>query len=161
MLDIEIAMTIRRTRRDVAAVMFNPRYDPIWIRSVRQARPLTPGPLRQGSRLERETSLLGRPVSGIVDVVEFVTDRSMKLAGVPPLGLQVHYTLEGIPEGTITRIHAQGTVKGMLRMAEPAFAARLRGAIMRDLEQLKALVESGGGRNLKPMPWNDAAELPI
>ncbi|HVC60607.1 MAG TPA: hypothetical protein VND19_09640 [Acetobacteraceae bacterium] len=44
MIDVEVAVTIRRPRRDVAAVMFNPRYDTAWIGGVSRVRPSPPGP---------------------------------------------------------------------------------------------------------------------
>lgn len=146
MRGIEVAMTIRRPRREVAAVMFNPRFDQDWIGGVRQARPLRPGPLYRGARVERTARRFGRARTGIVEVLDFTADLRITLDSVPPFGLRVQYSLEGIPEGTIARIRACGSVRGLWGLLAPLLHRQLRAAALRDLERLKALVESGIAR---------------
>lgn len=148
MIDVEVAVTIRRPRPDVAAVMFNPRYDPAWIGGVLQVRPAPPGPLRHGTKIARVSRLLGRRVADIREVVEHVPDRRVEMVAQFPPGLRIRYELEGIPEGTIARISAWGCPTGRLRFAVPAINPLLRRAVIRDLARLKALLETGAWRRL-------------
>ena len=148
MIYAEVAVTIRRPRPDVAAVMFNPRYDTAWIGGVRQVHPTPAGPLRRGTRLAREWRLLGRRVCDTSEVVEHVPDRCVEMIARFPFALQIRYELEGIPEGTIARIRTQGSATGRLRYAVPALNRLLRRAVIRDLDRLKALLESGAWRRL-------------
>jgi hypothetical protein len=148
MIDVEVAVTIRRPRRDVASIMFNPRYDTAWIGNVLQARSATPGPLRRGTKITFVSRFLGRRVADVREVVDHEPDRRVEMISRFPLGLRVRYELEGIPEGTIARIHAQGRPTGRLRFVTPALNPLLRWTVIRDLDRLKALLESGAWRRL-------------
>ena len=142
----EVAMTIRRTRAEVAAVMFDPRYDTAWIGLLRKSAGQAPGPIRQGSKIAREWRWLGRDVPETAEVTEHVPGRSLAMSTQLPFGLRIRYALEGIPEGTIARIHAEGCVTGALRFVARPLDALLRLAVTRDLERLKTLMESGTWR---------------
>jgi len=148
MIDVEVAVTIRQPRRDVAAVMFNPRYDIAWIGSALQVHPATPGPLRRGSKIALESRFLGRRVTDIREVVDHEPDRRVEMITRFPFRLRVRYELEGIPEGTIARISARGRPTGRLRFVMPALNPLLRRAVIRDLDRLKLLLESGAWRRM-------------
>jgi hypothetical protein len=147
MIDVEVAVTIRRPREDVAAVMFNPRYDPAWIGSVVQVRPAAPGPLRRGTKIECVLRFLGRRVPAMREVVDHEPDRRLELFA-SAFDLRIRYDLEGIPEGTIARISTRGRPTGRLRFVMPALNPLLRWVVQRDLGRLKALLESGAWRRL-------------
>jgi|ERR1700721_1452143 hypothetical protein len=151
MIDVEVAVTIRRPRRDVAAVMFDPHYDTAWIGSALHVEPTTSGPLRCGTKITQVSRFLGRRVAELREVVEHVPDRSVEIVA-QPCGLRIRYELEGIPEGTITRIRAQGRPTGSWRFVVGALNPLLRRAVIRDLVRLKALLESGAWRQLIPLP---------
>jgi hypothetical protein len=148
MIDVEVAVTIRRPRRDVAAVMFNPRYDTAWIGGLLQVRPATPGPLRRGMKVALVSRVLGRRVADVREVVDHEPDRRVEMIAPVPFGLRIRYELEGIPEGTIARIHARGLPTGRLRFVVVAINPLLRRSVIRDLERLKSLVETGAWRRL-------------
>ena len=145
MLEIEVAITIRRPRQEVATVMFDPHHASAWMRGVHHGRTLVRGPLRRGDRLEQVTRRLGRRRTRVMEVVEYEAERRLLLAGVAPPGLHVHYVLEGIPEGTIARIRMLYPAS-KLRLLGPVLRASLRGRVVRDLRRLKTLMESGGLR---------------
>jgi hypothetical protein len=151
MIDVEVAVTIRQPRPDVAAVMFNPRYDSAWIGGVVQVRPATPGPLRHGTKIARVSRFLGRRVADIREVVEHVPDRCVEMVA-HRFGLRIRYELEGIPEGTIARIRTRGGPAGRLRFVVRAINPLLRRAVIRDLGRLKSLLESGAWRRLRSSP---------
>ncbi|HUN39219.1 MAG TPA: SRPBCC family protein [Acetobacteraceae bacterium] len=142
----EVAVTIRRSRAEVAAVMFDPRYDTDWIGHIRGSAKMAPGPIRRGTQIAREWRWFGRTIAETTEVKEHVPDRSIAMTTQLPFGLRIRYTLEGIPEGTIVRIHAEGRTTGVFRFAARLLDALLRSAVIRDLHRLKALVESGALR---------------
>ncbi|HTB47532.1 MAG TPA: SRPBCC family protein [Acetobacteraceae bacterium] len=146
MIDVEVAVTIRRPRRDVAAVMFNPRYDTAWIGGMLQVRPATPGPLRRGMKVALVSRVLGRRVANVREVVDHEPDRRVEMIAPVPFGLRIRYDLEGIPEGTIARIRARGRPTGRLRFVGAAINPLLRWSVVRDLERLKVLLETGAWR---------------
>jgi hypothetical protein len=148
MIDVEVAVTIRRPRRDVAAVMFNPRYDTAWIGGMLQVRPATPGPLRRGMKVALVSRVLGRRVANVREVVDHEPDSRVEMIAPVPFGLRIRYDLEGIPEGTIARIRARGRPTGRLRFVGAAINPLLRWSVVRDLERLKVLLETGAWRRL-------------
>jgi hypothetical protein len=146
MVYAEVAVTIRRSRAEVAAVMFDPRYDAAWIGRIRKSATLAPGPLARGTKIAREWRWFGRNVAETTEVAEHVPGRSVAMTTQLPFGLRIRYALEGIPEGTIARIHAEGRTTGLLRFAARPLNALLRSAVIRDLHRLKMLLESGAWR---------------
>jgi hypothetical protein len=147
-IDVEAALTIRKPRRDVAAVMFNPRYDTAWIGGLVAVHPVPPGPLRHGTRMKRVSRYLGCRFARRLEVVHHVPERAAELTTQKPFPLRWRYELEGIPEGTITRIRAQGGGTGLLRLASPMLSIWLRRGMQRDLLRLKRLLEAGAGTML-------------
>ena len=138
MLEVEVAVTIRRSRQEVAMVMFDPRHASAWMGDVRQAHKPARGALRHGDRLERF-----RHGKRIMEVVEHEAERRLILAGVIPPGLRVHYILEGIPEGTIARIRMlQPLSEG--RLFGPILRARLRNTVGRAARIVRSSAAYGG-----------------
>jgi hypothetical protein len=150
MIYVEVAVTIRRPRSDVAAVMFNPRYDAAWIGAVVAAEPASSEPLRTGATVARITRFLGRRITQRREVVAHAPNRYVELTAAAPLNLRIRYELEGIPEGTIARVRAAGTPRGSLRFLARALTPLLRRAVVRDLGRLKTLLESGASRLTSP-----------
>ena len=128
--------------------MFNPRYDTAWIGGVSRVRPSLPGLPRRGTTIARMSRFLGRRVGDILEVVEHVPGRCVEMIAQSPFGLRIRYDLEGIPEGTIARIHAQGSPPGRWRFVVPAINPLHRRAVIRDLGRLKSLLPSGGWRGV-------------
>lgn len=147
MIDVEVAVTIRRPRPDVAAVMFDPRYDTAWIGGAVQARADQPGPLRRGTKIACVSRVLGRRVTDVREVVDHVPDRRIEMLA-QAFDLRIRYELEGIPEGTIARVSAQGSASRRWGLLLRAINPLVRRAVIRDLGRLKTLLESGAWRRL-------------
>jgi len=67
-VDAHAEVTIDRLRKDVAAVMFDPRCDKLWIGGLVNAFPLTAGLLRKGSRVEHGGDFLSKRFSSMIVV---------------------------------------------------------------------------------------------
>ncbi len=145
-IDVQPEVLIRRPRAEVAAFMFEPRNDSIWTTGVVECRPLTGGPLRTGSRVERISRFLGRQFGYQYEVVAAEEGRSVELRVDEPFPMRIRYELEDVPGGTLARIHAQGDATGFFRMAAPLMAPMVRKNITRDLELLKAHLEARAPR---------------
>ena len=148
MFKIEVAMTIRKPRRDIAWVIFNPLCDTAWSHQVLEVRLLAHGPLRAGSCISRVCRFLGRRYHDVVEIVEYVPGQFIEMAMQRPLAIRVRYSLEGIPEGTIVRVHATGRSTGLLRLIGPLTRRTLRRNYIRSLHDLKSLMESNHFRTL-------------
>jgi hypothetical protein len=141
-INVQTEVLIRRPSTEVAAFMFDPRNDKVWTTGVVECRPLTDGPLRTGSRVERITKFLGRPIGYKYEVVAADGERFVQMHVEEPFPMEVRYELEPRPEGTLTRIRAQGDASGFFRLAAPLMSKMVRRNITNDLELLKKHLEA-------------------
>lgn len=141
-IDVQTEVLIRRPRAEVAAFMFDPRNDAIWTTGVVECRPLTDGPLRKGSRVERISKFLGRQFGYQYEVVAADGARFVQMHVDEPFPMEIRYELEVRPEGTLTRIRAQGDATGFFRLASPLMSKMVRRNITHDLELLKQHLEA-------------------
>jgi len=140
-IDVKPSVLIRRPRAEVAAVMFDPANDARWTTGVVECRPLTPGRLRPGSRVERVTRFLGRRFSYVYEATAADGDASVGLKVDQPFPMRIQYELQDAPGGTLASIRAQGDASGFFRLAEPLLARMVARNIGKDLEKLRELVE--------------------
>lgn len=143
-IDIQTEILIRRPRADVAAFMFDPRNERQWTTGVVASRPLTPGPLRPGSRVARVTRFLGREFSYTYEVTAGDDTSHVDIRVREPFPMDVRYELEDADGGTLVRIRARGEASGFFKMASAVMAPMVRRNITKDLEALKACLEPDG-----------------
>lgn len=138
--DVRCTIEIPRPRVEVAAYMFDPRNDARWTTGVVACRPLTDGPLRPGSRVERVTRFLGRRFAYTYEVTDADPDgdRFVELRVTEPFPMQIRYELDDAPDGTRAAIHARGDATGFYRLAAPLLNRMVRRNIARDLAALRA-----------------------
>jgi hypothetical protein len=141
-IDVTRAVLIRRSRADVAAFMFDPSNDVIWTTSVVECRPLIPGRLRAGSRVERVSEFLGHRVSYVYEVLAVEGDRFVEMTITEPFSMLVRYDLEEQARATTARIRACGDAGRLFRMATPIFNLVVGQNIAKDLAQLKRHLET-------------------
>lgn len=123
--------------------MFDPKHDARWTTGVVDVKPLTEGPLREGSKVERVSKFLGRKFGYLVEVTGHTEDRLVVMRVTKPFEMSIRYELEDADGGTLTRIRTTGEPKGFFRIAGPAMSPMVRRNITKDLENLKAIVEEG------------------
>lgn len=143
-VDVVTEVVIARPRPEVAAFMFNPRNDALWTTGVVDCRPLTEGPLRTGSRVERVSKMLGRQFAYLVEVTAHAEEAWVEMRVAEPFPMRIRYELEDSPGGTRARIRAQGEATGFFRVATPFLNRMVRRSITNDLENLREYLEGQG-----------------
>ncbi len=141
-VDVRPEILVDRPRAEVAAYMFDPTKDVEWTGGIVACRPLTPGPLRTGSRVERTSKFLGREFSYLVEVVDHRDDALVVMRVTKPFPMEIRYELEDEGGATRVRIHAKGDATGFFRMAGPLMGPMVKSSIASDLAKLKARVEA-------------------
>jgi hypothetical protein len=141
-VDVRPEIVIDRPRAEVAAYMFEPRNDAAWTNGVVAVKPLTDGPLRTGSRVERVSRFLGREFGYLVEVVDHADAAFVEMKVEQPFPMTIRYELADDGEGrTRVAIHAKGDATGFFRLAGPIMAPMVKSSIAKDLAALKRRVE--------------------
>lgn len=142
-VDITAEVTIARPRAEVAAYMFDPRHDAAWTGGLVDARPLSDGPLRTGSKVERTSKFLGRKFSYVIEVLDHEADAMVRMLTTEPFEMRITYRLEDAEGGaTRTSIRAAGGGTGFFAMAGPLLARMVKRSIQNDLLMLKEILEA-------------------
>lgn len=146
-LELRPGITVRRPRREVAAVIFDPRYDESWLETLRPLGPEDADPV-DGPVHPRLIRFLLRDV--VVDLRETARDpdRFVEFEADEPYPLWIRKDLESIPEGTLVRMRIRVELSGLPRLLQGLVQRRLRRSILGDLEALKALVENSPHRGM-------------
>lgn len=146
-MSFSIDLSIRRTTDVVFAFLADSRNTPRWYEAVREAEPVTPGPVAVGTRYRFVRNLPGGRADNLVEVVELEPDAVVTLASVDgPTPFRYRYTLSPTPGGTHLRLEGDVTgegVEGPAALWAP-FASRLFARGMRsNLDELKRILEAG------------------
>lgn len=121
----------------MAAYVGDPANDTEWIGGISRAEKLTDGPVREGTRVERTASFIGRSFDYTLEVVEQLPGERLAMKSVAgPFPMDVAYELEDADEGTLMRIRVSGEAGRFYRIAGPLLARGVRRNLRRDLQRL-------------------------
>src|SRR5688500_2151454 len=118
-IDIRAEVVIKKPRAAVAAYMFDPRNEAVWTTGVVQSKPLTDGPTRAGTKVERISQFTGRQFPYVYEVTAADAERFVDIKVDNPFPMRIRYELEDAPEGTRASIRASGDATGFFKMAAP------------------------------------------
>ena len=135
--DVRVELLVQRPRGDVARFMFDPANDVAWTTGIVACRPLTEGPLRRGSRVERTAKFLGKQFAYQYEVIDTSAEQFVEMRVEQPFPMQVRYELADAAGGTLVSIHARGDARGFYRIASPILNRMVRRNIRKDLELLR------------------------
>ena len=79
-VDAKTEVVIARPREEVAAVMFDPKCDKLWIGGLRNVFPQTSGLLSKGAKVERVGDFLNRRYSANVVVIANEKNKYVELS---------------------------------------------------------------------------------
>ncbi len=129
----------------VAAYATDPVKETTWIGGVRESVPLGEGALREGRRVARAASFMGRQFEYVNEVIRLDPGRSLLMRSVKaPFPMVIEYRFEDAgPAETRMTIYVRGGAEGLLAaITRPLIAAMVRRSITADLRRLRALLES-------------------
>jgi hypothetical protein len=143
-IDVAADREILAARDRVATYVMDPANDPVWIGGIREANWVTDPPLREGSRVERIASFLGRRIEYVLEVAELEPGARLRMVSVKsPFPMTVTYEFEDAEaSGTLARIRVEGEPGGFYGLASPLMARAVRRSVTGDLRRLAALMES-------------------
>jgi uncharacterized protein YndB with AHSA1/START domain len=140
-IDVVAEVLVRRPRDEVAAYMTDPANDPEWIGGLRSARLEGDPPLREGSRVARVASFLGRTVEYVNEVTVLVPGTLEMRSVKAPFAMHIVYTFEDDDGGTRVRNRVRGGA-GLFSAGSPLFAPLVKRNVRRDLERLRDVLEA-------------------
>jgi uncharacterized membrane protein len=140
-IDVVAEVEVRRPREEVAAYMTDPVNDPQWIGGLREARLLGDGPPREGSRVARVASFMGRRVEYVNEITHLEPGRILEMRSVKaPFPMHITYSFDEAGGATVVRNHVRGG-GGLFSLGSPLFAPMVRRNVRRDLERLRDVLE--------------------
>ena len=140
-VDVRPDIVIRKPRHEVAAFMFDPANDTRWTGGITDSRPAQPGPLVEGSVVERDAKFLGRSFTYGYVVTAHEPDSLVEMKVDRPFPMVVRYELSDHPQGTHAAIHSSGSPGRFFGWATPVMSRMVRKNIAADLERLRDCLE--------------------
>ena len=141
-----MSVAIERPVADVFRVLTDPTLAPQWAANAIEGELLTEGPVGIGSRRRAVVKgPLGRTMESVMEVTEFERDRALALRLISASwggNGRTRYTL--VSEGNATRVNWIWELQpgGFLKPFAVPFMAIFKRLFQRDLENLKAMMES-------------------
>jgi hypothetical protein len=143
-VDAKGEIIISRSREKVAAFMFDPKCDKLWISGLKNAFPQSPGLLEKGAKVERVGNFLNRAYSANVLVVNAEPNKFVELSSDEPFEMKVRYELSDVEDGTKVNLRIQSIGENEYKQVPAAlFAKAVNEAVRSDLAALKKHVENG------------------
>jgi uncharacterized membrane protein len=143
-VDVRTEIEIDRPRTEVAAYAADPDNATAWYQNIRSVEWKTEKPLAVGARVAFVAQFLGRSLTYVYEVSEHVPgERLVMSTDEGPFAMETTYTWDDTAGGaTKMRLRNRGEPSGFSKVAAPMKAAAMRRANRKDLQQLKAILES-------------------
>jgi uncharacterized membrane protein len=142
-IDVETEVTIGRPRDLVAAFASDPDNATAWYANIETVEWQTPKPVAVGARMAFVARFLGRRLSYIYEVKEFVPGERLVMATTDgQLEMETTYTwADAEPGATLMRLRNRGEPSGFSRLVASLMIGAARRANRKDLARLKRLLE--------------------
>jgi uncharacterized membrane protein len=143
-VDVSTQIEMDVPREQVAAYATDPDNATRWYENIKSVQWQTPKPLSVGSRFEFVAQFLGRRLAYTYEVRELVPGRRYVMStSQGPFPMETSYEWEDTPSGgTHMTLRNRGEPSGFSRAAGPMMSRAMRRANSKDLNRLKAILES-------------------
>ena len=142
-IDVSTETVISRPPAAVAEFASNPDTAPAWYANIHSVDWQTSPPLGPGTRVAFVARFLGRRMAYTYEVVEWVPgSRLVMRTAEGPFPMETTYTWEAAGAGSTRMVlRNRGTPSGFPRLVSPLLGMAVRRANIKDLENLKRLLE--------------------
>ncbi len=143
MVDVRTEIMIQSSLEKVSEYAANPDNAPKWYVNIKSAEWKTPKPLKIGSRIAFHAEFLGRTLSYIYEIVEFIPNKKMVMRTAEgPFPMETTYTWEAI-DSNVTRmtLRNKGNPTGFTKLFAPFMSTIMKSANKKDLKLIKELLE--------------------
>jgi hypothetical protein len=143
-VDVQTQIEIERPRSEVAAYAWDPDNAMAWYRNIKAVEWKTPKPLAVGSAFTFVADFLGRRLVYTYEVKAMVPGERFTMGTVDgPFPMETTYTWEDTAGGgTRMTLRNMGGPSGFSKIASPMMATAMRRANRKDLDRLKAILET-------------------
>ena len=144
MVDITTEIIINKPIHLVADYAANPDNAPEWYVNIRSAEWKTSKPLSVGSRVAFVADFLGKKLVYTYEVVEFIPLQKLLMQTAEgPFPMQTTYIWKAIDDTTTQMtLRNRGNPTGFSKLFAPFMAAMMRKANVKDLNNIKRIIES-------------------
>jgi hypothetical protein len=141
-IEVRAEIFIERPPSEVAEIMFNPKMDKLWIRSLREVFPMGSGLYEKGAKVERVGDFMNKRYSAKVQVLKCESAKLAELYLDEPFEMKQRYELKEEEGGTTARITLMSI--GELQYNSPVtiISRKIDDDLNDDLKNLKKLVEA-------------------
>lgn len=143
-VDVETVIEIAHPRAEVAAFAGDPDNATAWYENITSVDWETTPPVVVGSRIEFVAQFLGRRLAYVYQVREMVPgERFVMSTAEGPFPMETTYLWQDTDTGgTRMTLRNRGEPAGFSKVGAPLMARAMRRANRKDLERLKAILES-------------------
>jgi uncharacterized membrane protein len=143
MVDVLTEITINCPRDKVSEFAANPDNAPEWYVNINSAEWQTPKPLEVGSKVAFKAAFLGKQLSYVYQIAEYVPGKRLVMRTVDgPFPMETTYTWESA-DGHSTRmtLRNKGNPTGFSMLFSPFMSLMMKRANNKDLNKIKLLLE--------------------
>jgi hypothetical protein len=144
-IEVRAEIHIERSPSEVAEVMFNPKMDKLWIRSLREVFPMGSGLYEKGAKVERVGDFMNKRFSAKVQVLKCEPAKMAELYLDEPFEMKQRYELRESDGGTIARITLMSIGELQYNTPVTILSRKIDEDLRDDLKNLKKLVEAQDG----------------
>jgi uncharacterized membrane protein len=143
-VNVETQIVINRPRVEVAAYASDPDNATSWYVNIKSVRWKTSKPAVAGSLIEFTAQFLGKRIAYVYEVAELIPNEKFVMRTAEgPFPMETTYEFFDAGEGkTLMKLGNRGEPSGFGKIAAPVMEMAMRRANTKDLQRLRAILES-------------------